>query len=89
MFEKYKPVYREDYTKWIKTQKDEIAKIAKDPKRLTYHLMPEKGWLNDPNGLCQFKGIYHIYYQYDPFDINGDLKLWAHVTTKDKSKSTR
>lgn len=60
MFEKYKPVYREDYTKWIKTQKDEIAKIAKDPKRLTYHLMPEKGWLNDPNGLCQFKGIYHI-----------------------------
>ena len=83
MFEKYKPVYREDYTKWIKTQKDEIAKIAKDPKRLTYHLMPEKGWLNDPNGLCQFKGIYHIYYQYDPFDINGDLKLWAHVTTKD------
>ncbi len=83
MIEKYKPVYREDYTKWIKTQKDEIAKIAKDPKRLTYHLMPEKGWLNDPNGLCQFKGIYHIYYQYDPFDINGDLKLWAHVTTKD------
>ncbi len=45
--------------------------------------MPEKGWLNDPNGLCQFKGIYHIYYQYDPFDVNGKRKYWGHYTTKD------
>ena len=53
-----------------------------DPFRLAFHLMPDRGWLNDPNGLCQKDGIYHIYYQYDPFDCEGDLKLWGHFTTE-------
>lgn len=56
---------------------------AKDKNRLNYHIMPTSGWVNDPNGLCQFKGVYHIYYQYSPFDVNGKLKLWGHITTED------
>ena len=28
---------------------------GRDPDRLAFHLMPETGWMNDPNGLCQFK----------------------------------
>ena len=56
---------------------------AKDKDRLNYHIMPTSGWINDPNGLCQFKGVYHIYYQYSPFDVNGKLKLWGHITTED------
>ncbi|RHQ99881.1 glycoside hydrolase family 32 protein [Peptoclostridium sp. AF21-18] len=56
---------------------------AKDKDRLNYHIMPTSGWVNDPNGLCQFKGVYHIYYQYSPFDVNGKLKLWGHITTED------
>ena len=57
--------------------------VANCPFRTKYHIMPPVGWINDPNGLCQFHGLYHLYYQYDPFDANGDLKLWAHVTTRD------
>ena len=56
---------------------------AKDKDRLNYHIMPTSGWVNDPNGLCQFNGVYHIYYQYSPFDVNGKLKLWGHITTED------
>lgn len=56
---------------------------AKDKDRLNYHIMPTSGWVNDPNGLCQFDGVYHIYYQYSPFDVNGKLKLWGHITTED------
>lgn len=56
---------------------------ANDKDRLNYHIMPTSGWVNDPNGLCQFKGVYHIYYQYSPFDVNGKLKLWGHITTED------
>ena len=29
-----------------------------------YHISPPKGFLNDPNGLAQFQGIYHVFYQW-------------------------
>ena len=59
------------------------VQASKDPWRLRYHLMPPTGWLNDPNGLCQFQGIYHIYYQYSPDDVEGKTKLWGHYTSED------
>ena len=45
------------------------------------HLMPPVGWLNDPNGLCQFQGIYHAFFQYSPFDVEGGVKMWGHYTS--------
>ena len=44
--------------------------------RLGHHLMPPVGWLNDPNGLCWYKGKYHVFFQYAPFDVEGGLKFW-------------
>lgn len=55
----------------------------KDEYRLAYHLMPPIGWLNDPNGLCQYHGVYHIYYQYSPDNCRGGDKYWGHYSTKD------
>ena len=52
-------------------------------QRLTHHLMPPTGWLNDPNGLCYFKGRYHVFFQYSPFDAEGGLKLWGHYSSED------
>lgn len=83
MFEKYKKVLKKDYDAWYQENKAYRDKVAKDPRRLKFHLMPETGWLNDPNGLCQFHETYHIYYQYTPFEPTGELKMWAHCTTKD------
>lgn len=51
--------------------------------RQTLHLMPPVGWLNDPNGLCQFRGIYHAFFQYSPFDADGGVKMWGHYTSLD------
>ncbi|GAB2323830.1 sucrose-6-phosphate hydrolase [Alkalibacterium sp. m-11] len=59
------------------------SKIANDPWRLSFHQMPETGWLNDPNGAVQFKGIYHLYYQYVPDNPEGGLVHWGHKTSKD------
>lgn len=56
---------------------------SKDQWRLTYHIMPEKGWLNDPNGAIQFNGLYHIYYQYVPETPLGGATHWGHMTSKD------
>ena len=67
MFEKYKKVYKADYEKWYKENEAYRERVAADQDRLKFHLMPKTGWLNDPNGLCQFNGTYHIYYQCTPF----------------------
>ena len=82
MFEKYKKVYKADYEKWYKENEAYRERVAADQDRLKFHLMPKTGWLNDPNGLCQFNGTYHIYYQYTPFEPTGELKTWGHYTTK-------
>lgn len=47
------------------------------------HVSPPAGWLNDPNGLCQINGIYHVFYQFSPFDPEGGLKFWGHCTSRD------
>lgn len=52
--------------------------------RQKFHLEAPIGFLNDPNGLCHFKGIYHIFFQYCPSNAKGNgLKSWGHYTTKD------
>ena len=37
-----------------------------DKWRLRLHLMPPTGFMNDPNGLCWFKGLWHVFFQYAP-----------------------
>ena len=63
----------------------EVEKNAsRDGKfRQRMHLMPPAGWLNDPNGLCRFKGLYHAFFQYSPFDAEGGVKMWGHYTSRD------
>ncbi|EOS62231.1 sucrose-6-phosphate hydrolase [Firmicutes bacterium M10-2] len=68
---------------WNQFEQDHQEMVAADPWRLNYHLMPPVGWLNDPNGLCQYNGITHIFYQYSPLDAYGGKKGWGHYTTKD------
>ena len=53
------------------------------PYAQQFHITPEKGLLNDPNGLCYFQGYYHVFYQYNPYQTNHDTKYWGHVRSKD------
>lgn len=55
-----------------------------EPYRPQYHVTPEEGWLNDPNGMVYFNGEYHLYYQYNPHTkFPGDVKYWGHVASTD------
>ena len=51
--------------------------------RPQFHLSPPTGWMNDPNGLCQFRGSHHIFFQYSPFDVQTGLNYWGHFETAD------
>lgn len=48
-----------------------------------FHLFPPQSWMNDPNGLCQFKSVYHAFYQYTPEWPANELRFWGHAVSKD------
>ncbi len=54
-------------------------------ERPVYHFKPEKGWINDPNGLVYFNGYYHVFYQHCPNYEKPKLEPvhWGHARTKD------
>ncbi len=66
-----------------KIEETKFTEMNLFPHRLTHHLMPPAGWLNDPNGLCYYKGRYHVFFQYSPFEVKGGLKFWGHYSSED------
>lgn len=48
-----------------------------------YHITPEYGFLNDPNGLAQFNGKYHVFYQWLPEVTPQGNKRWRHCESDD------
>lgn len=80
---KKKRMSREEYLERSAGAEERLRLAAADPMRLNYHVQPPMGWLNDPNGLCQKDGIYHIYHQYIPFYPELCSVLWGHITTRD------
>ena len=52
--------------------------------RPQYHFLPPTNWMNDPNGLIQWKGHYHLFYQHSPDDASGvQAKHWGHAMSQD------
>lgn len=74
-----KKIFEDNFEKFSEMKDN----VKKDPYLLSFHIYPEAGWLNDPNGLCEYKGRYHIYYQYSPLDENKSDTCWGHVSTED------
>jgi beta-fructofuranosidase len=57
--------------------------LAADPHRPHYHFLPPSNWMNDPNGLIQWKGQYHLFYQYNPFAPVQASIHWGHAVSDD------
>lgn len=72
------------YEKWNATYKENLKKtVAQSKWRLAYHIQPETGLLNDPNGFSYFNGKWQLFYQSFPFGGAHGLKSWAHLTSTD------
>src|ERR1700722_4361080 len=58
-------------------------KLASDPLRPQFHLLPAKNWMNDPNGPIFWRGQYHMFFQYNPNSaVWGDMH-WNHAVSDD------
>lgn len=51
--------------------------------RNKYHIEVPNGLINDPNGLSYNKGIYNIFFQWNPYTCEHKYKHWGLVSTKD------
>lgn len=63
-----------------------VQHISNMRERNRYHLMPEVGWMNDPNGFSMFNEEYHLFYQYYPYDVKWGPMHWGHAKSKDLVK---
>ena len=55
----------------------------RDRHRPAYHFTPPTGWMNDPNGLAQIDGVYHMYYQSNPYAPFHNRIHWGHAVSTD------
>nr|WP_315203552.1 glycoside hydrolase family 32 protein [uncultured Flavobacterium sp.] len=67
------------------TTKSSDEKIVSNEElyRPNFHFTPKKGWMNDPNGMFFYKGIYHLYFQHYPDKNVWGPMHWGHATSKD------
>lgn len=54
-------------------------KMIKKEERPAFHLSARTGWMNDPNGFSYYKGQYHMFYQYYPYDTKWNSMHWGHA----------
>ncbi|MGC9400550.1 MAG: glycoside hydrolase family 32 protein [Anaerolineae bacterium] len=58
----------------FETYADVRRTMAQDIHHPTYHFLPPANWMNDPNGLIQWGGRYHLFYQHNP-----DAPIWGNI----------
>ena len=63
---------------------EEVAEqYISESDRPAFHLSTRVGWMNDPNGFSYYKGQYHLFHQYYPYEVKWGPMHWAHAVSDD------
>lgn len=62
---------------------DSFDMTNKEKFRPVYHHTPAYGWMNDPNGMFYKDGVYHLYFQWNPYGSVWANMHWGHSTSTD------
>lgn len=57
--------------------------LYRERNRPQFHFSTRRGWINDPNGLIWHNGLYHLYYQHNPFEREWENMTWGHASSPD------
>lgn len=60
---------------------DTFYSSNRETYRPVYHHTPVYGWMNDPNGMFYKDGVYHLYFQYNPYGSMWANMTWGHSTS--------
>ncbi len=73
-----------DFSCWKNlTMSDTFDVTNREKYRPAYHHTPDYGWMNDPNGMFYKDGVWHLYYQYNPYGSKWQNMTWGHSTSTD------
>ncbi len=81
--------YRNDgelsgFTCWKNMQlTDSFDTTNREQYRPVYHHTPAWGWMNDPNGMFYKDGVWHLYFQHNPYGSQWENMTWGHSTSTD------
>ncbi|XP_020573357.1 beta-fructofuranosidase, insoluble isoenzyme 4-like [Phalaenopsis equestris] len=79
------------WTDWSKSSRGHVLNldsevplsIASKEYRAAFHFQPPQNWINDPNGPMLYNGIYHLFYQYNPYSAQWGNITWGHSKSID------
>ena len=74
----------QDYVCWKgMTTTDTFDTTNREMYRPVFHHTPLYGWMNDPNGMFYKDGVWHLYFQYNPYGSQWENMTWGHSTSTD------